>query len=247
MKRKILGFLMMVLVTAVSFVTVGSQPAMAIGGGNCGADTLPLGFKPWFAGLCGSNNEVEYPAKGNQEELTTFVWIIVLNVLFDLLLVSGYLAVGFIVWGGYQYIMAQGDPGRAARGQRTLTSAIIGLVIVLSASVLVNTIRVVLSINHTDTWNQGDISYGNITSAFNWAYSVAGIVAVAFIVKGAITYFLSSGDPRKTHQATMTIIYAIVGLVIVLLAAAITNFILQSMNGALQEEETSYISEGELG
>ncbi len=237
---------MMVMVTAFGVAAINPQPAMALGGGNCGLDSV-LGFKPWYAGLCGGNNEVEFPQKGDQEEMTTFVWTIVLNVLFDLLLASGYLAMIFIIWGGYMYIMAQGDPGRAAKGQRTLTSAIVGLVIVLSASVLVNTVRVVLSINHTDTWNQGDLNSTEIANAFNWAYSVAGIVAVAFIVKGAITYFLSSGDARRIHQATMTIVYAIIGLVVVLLAAAITNFVLQTTGGALKEEETTYILiEGEL-
>ena len=146
--------------------------------------------------------------------------------------------------------MAQGDPGRAAKGQRTITSAIVGMVIVLSASVLVNTARVILSINHSDTWNQDSWSQNdqvaaNIDNAFNWAYSVAGIVAVAFIVKGSISYFLSSGDPRRIHMATMTIIYAVIGLVVVLLAAAITNFVLSSTDGALKE--TSYILQEVVG
>lgn len=251
MKRKILGFLLMIMLTAVGVNVLSPQPTMAkLGGGNCGTADLPLGFKPWYDGLCTGNNltdEIQAPDRGSQEDLTSFVWIIVLNVLFDLLLVAGYLAMGFIVWGGYMYIMAQGDPGRAAKGQRTLTSAIVGLVIVLSASVLVNTARVVLSINGSDTWNQGALTKQNIEGAFNWAYAVAGIVAVAFIVKGSITYFLSSGDPRRIHQATMTIIYAIVGLVIVLLAAAITNFVLKGTDEALQESTSSYVLLEEVG
>lgn len=256
--KKIFGIVLAVVMIAVSLVMAG-QPAMAVGGGDCGTSDLPLGLKPWYAGLC-SGDEIQAPDKTQDgSDLTTFVWIAVLNVLFDLLLVAGYLAIGFIIYGGFQYIMAQGDPGRAAKGQRTITSAIIGMVIVLSASVLVNTIRVILSINGSDTWNQdawqGDVAKTTITNAFNWAYTVAGIVAVAFIVKGSVTYLLSSGDPRKIHQATMTIIYAVIGLVVVLLAAAITNFVLQSTGGALKPAEdnsgggttNSYIIEERVG
>lgn len=243
MKRKIFGFLLTIMIVAVSFVAFSPQSAMALGGRNCGADNLPLGFRAWYAGLCNDKGEIEPPAKDGGDDMTSFIWVAVLNVLFDLLLVSGYLSIGFIIWGGFQYIMSQGDPGRAAKGQRTLTSAVIGMVIVLTASVLVNTARVILSINTKDTWDQ-DFTAETIANAFNWAYTVAGIVAVAFIVKGSVTYLLSSGDPRKIHQATMSIIYAVIGLVVVLLAAAITNFILSSTSGALNPSSGEEGKEG---
>ncbi len=65
----------------------------------------------------------------------------------------------------------------------------------------------------------------DITLIMNWFYALAGIVAVGFIVYGAINYAMTQGDPGKIKQASQTIAYAVVGLVIVLLAAAITNFI----------------------
>ena len=69
--------------------------------------------------------------QGDEHELTQYIWVIVLNVLFDLVLAVGYLAIGFIIYGGYLYIMSQGDPARAARGKKTLTSAIVGTIIAL--------------------------------------------------------------------------------------------------------------------
>lgn len=237
MKKKIWGFLATLVISALGILMVGSQPVSALGGGDCGTSGLPLGLRPWYDGLC-SGSEIAEPS--DQDDLVKFVWVIVLNVLFDLLLVSGYLAVGFIIWGGYLYIMAQGEPGRAFKGQKTLTSAIIGLVIVLSASVLVNTARVVLSINSQDTWQQ-DFTNESINNAFTWAYAVAGIVAVAFIVKGAITYLVSQGDPNKIRRASLTIIYAVVGLVIVLLAAAITNFILKGTDDAIDKSTEAHL------
>lgn len=65
----------------------------------------------------------------------------------------------------------------------------------------------------------------NIISVFNWIYALMGLVAVGFIVFGAVNYAMTQGDPGKIKQAGQTIAYAAIGLAVVLLAAAITNFI----------------------
>lgn len=64
-----------------------------------------------------------------------------------------------------------------------------------------------------------------VTTILNWIYALGGIVAVGFIVYGAVNYAMTQGDPGKIKQASQTIAYAIIGLVVVLLAAAITNFV----------------------
>lgn len=208
------------------------QPAMAASGGkNCDAPVF-LGFRAWYSGLCNDKNEIVTPKietdkNGNvkKDELKPFVWMIVLNVTFDLTLAVGYLAVGFVIYGGYMYIMSQGDPGKAAKGKKTLSTAVIGTVIAMSATVLVNTGRVILGINASDNWNQGKFKTSDVKNIFTWAYSVAGIVAVAFIIKAGVEYMMSQGDPGKVQKATRSIIFSVLGLVIVLFAAAITAFI----------------------
>ncbi len=47
---------------------------------------------------------------------------------------------------------------------------------------------------------------------------VAGAVAVLFIILGGIKYSTSQGNPNDTQKAKETIIYALVGLVIVMLS-----------------------------
>lgn len=54
---------------------------------------------------------------------------------------------------------------------------------------------------------------------------VGGMVAVAFIIWGGIQYVLSQGSPDKTKAAKDTIVNAIIGLVVVMLATAIINFV----------------------
>lgn len=188
-----------------------------------------LGFKPWYDGLC-SGGEIEQPE--GEDELITYAWTIALNILVDLLVAVGYLSLGFVIYGGYLYIMSQGDPGKLAKGKKTLTSATIGTIIAMVASVAVNTFKLVLGITGNG-WNQGEITQQQIGNLFSWAYTVAGIVAVIFIVKGSLEYMLSHGDPGKARTATQTILYAVVGLIIVLLAAAITAFVVNATGSAM--------------
>lgn len=60
----------------------------------------------------------------------------------------------------------------------------------------------------------------------NWGYVIAGIVAVGFIIYGAWKYISANGEPDKIKTGTNAILFSVVGLVVVLLAAAITNFVL---------------------
>lgn len=60
----------------------------------------------------------------------------------------------------------------------------------------------------------------------NSVYTVVGIVAVIYLIIGAIGYSTSQGDPEKVKKAKNTIIYSLIGLVISVLAFAITTFIL---------------------
>ncbi len=63
-------------------------------------------------------------------------------------------------------------------------------------------------------------------------YSIVGIVAVVMVILGGISYATSQGDAGKLKKGKDTILYGIIGLIIVLLAFAITNFVLSSLGGA---------------
>ena len=221
MRRKILGILGAILIASIS---LAPQPVAA----KCG-DQPPLGFKPWYDGLCEGEEIKDVEGEG---ELTVFIWTIVLNVIFDLSLAIGYIAVAMVIYSGYLYIMSQGDPTRMAKGKKSMMSAIIGVIIAMGATVIVNTLQVVLGIS-AGGWKQGEISAERISGIFSWAYGMAGLVAVIFIIKSGADYMLSAGDPGKTKQATRGLIASIVGLVIVILAAVITGFVTSTVGGAM--------------
>ena len=78
--------------------------------------------------------------------------------------------------------------------------------------------------------NKGNTSDYNLMVVFNWLYALAALVAVGYIVYAAIMYATSDGDANRIKKATKTITYSIIGLVIVVLAWAITTFVIKSIN-----------------
>ena len=54
---------------------------------------------------------------------------------------------------------------------------------------------------------------------------IAGAVAVVFMVVGGFHYITSSGHPEKLDKAKKTLLYAGIGLVIVLAAYSIVDFV----------------------
>lgn len=68
--------------------------------------------------------------------------------------------------------------------------------------------------------------YGDVRTIVNWVTMIVGILAVIMIIYGGFTMMISMGDPGRNKKARDTILYGIIGLIIVLLAFAIVNFVL---------------------
>lgn len=69
---------------------------------------------------------------------------------------------------------------------------------------------------------------GTINSIINIAFSIAGGLALLFVAIGGFRYVISQGDPNATSQAKNTILYALIGLVVTILAYAIVRFVVRS-------------------
>ena len=55
--------------------------------------------------------------------------------------------------------------------------------------------------------------------------SLAGLVATGFFVAGGFGYITSSGNPEKLEKSKHTLIYAAIGLAIVIAAFVISNIV----------------------
>lgn len=97
-------------------------------------DSRVLLFPRWFQGLTCDDGVVQI-TKVEQ------VWIIVMNIVQWLIVAAGYVALYFIIWGGFKYITSAGDPQKVTGAKNAILNAVIGLVIVLASVAIVQTIQ----------------------------------------------------------------------------------------------------------
>lgn len=70
---------------------------------------------------------------------------------------------------------------------------------------------------------------GIFTKITNAALYVIGAVSVLMLIYGGIRYTISGGDSASVTAAKNTILYAIVGIIVALLAYAIVNFVIGAL------------------
>lgn len=75
--------------------------------------------------------------------------------------------------------------------------------------------------------NQPKLEEG-IKTIVNILLFVLGAIAVIMIIIGGIRYTTSNGDANQTKAAKDTILYAVIGLVVAILAYAIVNFVISA-------------------
>lgn len=71
-----------------------------------------------------------------------------------------------------------------------------------------------------------------IKQGINLLSMIIGVAAVVMIMIGGFKYITSNGDSNSISSAKNTILYAVIGLVIVAVAQLIVVFVLKNVNGA---------------
>jgi len=59
----------------------------------------------------------------------------------------------------------------------------------------------------------------------------AGLIAVIFLIIGGIRYITSTGDSQRIKAAKDTILYAIIGLIVTILALPIADYVVKTVGG----------------
>lgn len=61
---------------------------------------------------------------------------------------------------------------------------------------------------------------------------IAGMVAVGFVIYGAIKYIASQGNPEQTAQAQSTIVNALIGVAVAITAVAFVSYLGNQLGGS---------------
>ncbi len=80
--------------------------------------------------------------------------------------------------------------------------------------------------------NKDQLIGGVLKNVINTLIYIIAIISVIVIVVGGIRYVTSAGNPQHATAARETIIYAVVGLVVSIMAYAIVNFVLNHVGSA---------------
>ena len=65
-----------------------------------------------------------------------------------------------------------------------------------------------------------------IITVLNWAIGLAALAAVVMLIAAGFMYITANGDENRISQATKTLTYSIVGLVLCFIAGMIVNFVI---------------------
>ncbi len=133
-------------VVAVANPTNSGVASAAVTTYTCTNAKSFLGFPVWYRGLnvsqadCSlvSPDALNTDTNGGNNGLSNFIWRVVLNIMDIVLRAVGYVAVGFILYGGFTMIVSNGSPDATARGRKTILNAVIGLVISIGSVGVVN-------------------------------------------------------------------------------------------------------------
>ena len=94
-----------------------------------------FGFPTWYQYLPGKENV------NGRCEITSFgiadIPFVFLALVDIALRVAALVAVGYIIYGGVQFIIAQGESDKVKKGRQTIINAVIGLVVAMFAASIV--------------------------------------------------------------------------------------------------------------
>lgn len=201
------------------------------------ADCAPsfLGFKSWNAYLNYDPTTCEilkFPILGSHSGIL----LILLAIVDDLFRAIGLLAVAFIMYAGFKYIMSQGKPDETSKAMSTGINALVGIGISMVATTFVGFIGGQLNSNNQNAGQVGLLDLSLLPTPFGASngqiiptvlsitFNILGILAFLIIVIAGMNYTFSQGDPQATGKAKSAIVYALVGLILAILAQSIVSF-----------------------
>lgn len=112
----------------------------------CSNDVKILGIPTWYQYLPLKEDPEGGCGIDNSKVDATKTTVLVLLALVDILTrVASMVAVGFVVYGGFLFVISQGDPQKIVTARKTVVNALIGLVIAILASQIVRLFATVIT------------------------------------------------------------------------------------------------------
>ncbi len=164
-----------------------------------------------------------------------------------LIAAAGAILVVIILFGAFQIMTAAGNPENIKKGRNTIVWALLGFAIILVASGLGSIIANILEVEvgtlddgasiATSTVDTPEGVIGVIDTIARWMYGILMILGVVFILYSAFLFMTSSGNQEKVSTARRALIYAIVALVIGVLAWGAESLVMNLLQASTSNPE----------
>ena len=140
------------------------------------------------------------------------------------MLIIGLISVLMIVLQGMRYALSRGNSEKTTAARSGIIYALVGTVVALTSWSFVEFVlgRLVVA----DTGGLPGIS-GLMGSIVGILIFIVGVISVVMVIIGSYQYIFSGGDSQKASSARSTILYAIIGVVIAVVAAPILTWVLE--------------------
>jgi hypothetical protein len=99
--------------------------------------------------------------------------------------------------------------------------------------------------NSCDANTSGQEIGGLANTIINIMSIIVGVIAVIMIIVGGIKYATSGGDQNNLESAKNTIVYALVGLVIAVLAQVLIHFVINRVSTSTSKNPSSSSTTGQ--
>lgn len=142
------------------------------------------------------------------------------TVLDVLLTLVGIVAAIFLLYAGFKYISSRGDEGEAEQAKNQIVYAVIGIIVAGLAEIIATAV-----LNVDASALVADIH--RIVTAF---LILVSTVAAAYMLIAGVMYLTSQGDEEQARRAKMQIVYAAIGLFVIILSGVLVNFVINAIN-----------------
>ena len=100
-----------------------------------------LGIPAWYRNLQDDKCNIKLPQTSEKKpDLQKTIMTIALNVIQAALALVAYITIFFIIKGGFGYMTSAGSPDGMSNAKKTITNALIGMVIAVFAASILNPI-----------------------------------------------------------------------------------------------------------
>lgn len=184
-----------------------------------------VGFMSFaFAARAQDIYQLENPLGGKAENAECLVSLVINFLARDLM---PPIAVLMVLWASFLFLTAGGNPGQVVKAREVLLWTVIGAGTLILAPAFMDLILQVFEGNSGNVIKCasaqpiGATVIGTLVNIVNWFSWLLAVLSVAVGLYAGFLYMTAAGEPQKLAVAHKVFMYAIIGIVIGILAFSI--------------------------